>query len=428
MNNQFIIRLVRTVHLLVLLAPCMLFISCQRPARNVGKKATSNEKQSKTVQVGVVRERVLEKTINLPATIQSDETAQLMARVEAYVDKVLVNIGDEVPAGQVLVRLHAPEILQAADEYRARIHQLQANEKVMQAELSAARSQLGVAQSQLQLKQSQRDRRSRLVSTGAVAREMLEETEADVQSQEAMLAKYENAIEIVEAKLVQGQSEMAVGQAKLKQAQTMASYLEIKAPFAGVVAERNVDPGNLVRSSGQSGNTKPLLVLAKVDKLRALVHATTDVAGQLSVGQPIRFEADDVPDKVFEGRLSRMAGTYNQKTRMMQVEIDLDNAVDPATGQRPLRAGSYGSATIVLQAATLPVVPESVVRRRGDRTSVVVVRGGACLVTPVSIAFISNEMAAIDEGLQAGDQVVVEPDTVQDEQMVKESELEIENW
>ncbi|NOZ40927.1 MAG: efflux RND transporter periplasmic adaptor subunit [Planctomycetes bacterium] len=426
MTNRFTIRYGQAILSVILLAT--LIVGCNRPTQNPELDSSQAKPQAKTVSVGVVREKLLKKTVELPATIESDETAMLMPRVEAYVDKVLVDIGDEVQAGQVLVELQAPELRQAVEESQAMIWQIRASEQVLLAELAAARTQLDVVRAKQTLKESQRDRRARLVSSGAVSRDLLEEAEADLQATSATLAKYENAVQVVEARLAQSESELAVGKAKLRQAETLVSYLEIKAPVAGVVAERNVDPGNLVRPANASSSMKPLLVVAKVDKLRAIVHATTDVAGQLVVGQAVRFSADDLPGKAFEGQLSRMAGTYNRKTRMMQAEVDLDNAPDPTTGLRPLRAGSYGSLTIVLQAATLPVVPKSALRMRGDRASVVVVRNGACMVTPVKIAFASGKLVAIAEGIVAGDQVVAEPNGIKDEQVLKDSEIKIVGW
>ena len=425
MSHQSTKQVGRDIFMSSLLVLTVLAVGCQRPPRKVAKKPAAKP-QAKMVTVGVVREQLLKKTVELPATIESDETAQLMARVESYVEKVLVDIGDEVQAGQVLVQLSAPELEQAANASQAMIHQLQAGDQVLLAELSAARTGLDVVRAKLRLKQSQRDRRARLVSTGAISRQLLEESEADLQSTVATLTQHESAMQIVEAKLAQGESELAVGNAKLEQARSLTAYLEIKAPFAGVIAERNVDPGNLVRPG--SGSMKPLLVVAKVDRLRAIVHATTDVAGQLTVGQLVEFVPDDVPGKVFEGQLSRMAGAYNRKTRMMQAEIDLDNLPDPGTGLRPLRAGSYGVANIVLQSAKLPVVPEAALRIRGDRTSVIVVRNGACLVTPVTVAFVSGEMAAIAEGIAPGDQVVADPEGIKDEQMLKDTEIKITSW
>ncbi|MEM8944907.1 MAG: efflux RND transporter periplasmic adaptor subunit [Planctomycetota bacterium] len=415
-----------------LLLACMLVAlcvtGCQQATRKPAARTKQVEKPVAKIAVGTVRRQELRQTVTLPATIESDETAMIMARVEAYIDQVLVDIGDEVRSGQPLIRLKAPELQQAADAAQAMIEQVAANEQVLMAELAAAEKQLDVVRAELTLKQSKRDRRERLVSAGAVAETLLEEAEAAVQSTAAVLAKYENATLVVKAKLAQGKSELKMGRAKLAQAQTLVDYLEIEAPFAGVIAERNVDPGNLVRPTSQSSMTKPLVVLAKVDKLRALVHATTDVASQLAVGQTVEFAADDVPGKTFTGTLSRTSGTYNRKTRMMQAEVDLQNDPDTGTGQRPLRAGSYGSATIVLRSEELPVIPMSALRDRGSHQSVFVVSDGECIATSVQVAYESDGKVAIASGLTAGDRVVVDADSVRDEQKLKDSETETVSW
>ncbi len=423
MSKRMTFRSAQAILSVILLTT--LTAGCKPPVKRAARKPSAAKPKIVSVTVGVVREQLLQKTVELPATVESDETAQLMARIESYVDKVLVDIGDEVEAGQVLVQLSAPELEQAANASKAMIAQLKAGDQVLLAEREAARLELDVVRAKLRLKQSLCDRRARLVSSGAISLQLLEESEADLQATAATLTKFESQIQIVDAKMAQAESELAVGNAKLEQAKALTGYLEIKAPFAGVIAERNVDPGNLVRPGS---SMKPLLVVAKVDKLRAIVHATTDVSGLLTIGQAVEFVADDVPEKVFDGHLSRMAGAFNRKTRMMQAEIDLDNSPDPLTARRPLRAGTYGVANIVLQSAKLPVVPESALRIRGDRTSVIVVRDGACLVTPVTVAFISDEMAAIADGIVAGDQVVVDPKGIKDEQMLKDTEIKITSW
>jgi len=424
MSNQFAMQSSRENILVKLLALTVLMVGCQRTTQTSAPKPAPKEQ----VTVGTVRTQLLEKTIHLPATIESDETAMLMARVEAYVDKVLVDIGDEVEAGQVLVLLHAPELEQRVEQHRAAIDMIRASGQMTLAELKTAQSQNAATLAQQSLKISVRDRLANLVHTGAIASQRLEEAEAALGTTNAHLEKDKNAIELIHAKLRKGKAKLEVEKAMLAQAEALGEYLKIKAPFAGVVAERNVAPGNLVRPSSQGSGMKPLLTIAKIDKLRAVVHATTDVAGQLRIGQAVQFVADDVPDHVFVGTLSRMAGTYSQRTRMMQAEVDLDNASDPATGQRPLRAGSYGSLSIVLQSAMLPVVPESALRKRGDRTSVVVVHDGACLVTPVTVAFASGEMVAIAEGIADGEQVVANPDDVKEEQKLKDTEIKTVSW
>ncbi len=401
---------------------------CQR--RTQPPPSQIQDESPATVAVGIVRTQLLEKSVSLPATIISDETAMLMARVEAYVDEVLVDIGDEVESGQVLVRLEASEIEHATAQQEAMVKQLQADGLVLQAELAAAHTQLDVIGAELALKNSQRDRLAHLVDTGAIERQRLEEANSSVQASSAMLARYENSVKVAKAKLLKGDSEMALAVAKLHAAEALASYLEIKAPFAGLVINRNVDAGNLVRPISSSDRSKPLLTVAKVDKLRAVVHATDDVGSQLKIGGEVKFVADGMPDQVFAGQLSRTAGSYDKRTRMMRAEVDLDNPRDPTTGRRRLRTGSYGSVTIVLHSATLPVVPESALRRGPTGTAaVVVVRKGVCLITPVKIALEIDGLVGIASGIAAGDQVVVEdPDALEADQTLQESQVKLVTW
>jgi len=416
-------------HVLAAVVLASLIGGCNRPTKPPSEeKAEQKPAEAAKVAVGIVRAQLMEKTVSLPATIESDETAMLMARVEAYVAEVLVDIGDEVEAGQVLVQLSAPELQQRVTQHQATLETIHASKQMTLAELKATQSQNAMVLVEQTLKLSERDRLARLVSTGAIESQRLEEADAALGTANAKIEKSKNAIEMVQAKLLKGAAQLAVEQGKLDEAESLTGYLEIKAPFAGIVVRRSVDSGNLVRP-GQDADTGALLTVAKVDRLQAVVHATVDVAAQLEVGGDVSFVADDMPDKKFVGQVSRTSGSYDNRTRMMRAEIDFENSRDAATGRRPLRAGSYGSATIVLYSETLPVVPESALRRGVGGTSVVLVRDGACLITPVEIALERDGLVGISSGIEAGDQVVVKnPDSLEAEQMLKETQIELVTW
>jgi len=406
-----------------------LILGCQRPKQpSFTEKTESQAEAPVKVEVGVVRAQLMEKTIDLPATIESEETAMLMARVEAYVAKVLVDIGDEVEAGQVLVQLSAPELRQRVAQHEASVKTIHALKQMTLAELKAAQSQNAVMLVEQTLKLSERDRLERLVSTGAIARQRLEEAEAALGTSHAKIEKSKNAIELVQAKLLQGAAQLAVEQGKLDEATSLSNYLEIKSPFAGIVVRRNIDTGNLVRP-GQNGNAGSLLTIAKVDKLQAVVHATVDIAAQLKVGGEVSFIADDMPDQKFVGQLSRTSGSYDDRTRMMRAEIDFENPRDKTSGLRRLRAGSYGYVTIVLYSETLPVVPESALRRGAGSSSVVLVRDGTCLIASVEVAIERDGLVGISSGIEAGDQVVVKnPGSLEAQQMLKDTQIELVTW
>jgi len=417
--------------ILVAVVLASLVAGCNRsPKLTSGKKAEQKPEAVAKISVGIVRAQLMEKTANLPAAIESDETAMLMARVEAYVAEVLVDIGDEVEAGQVLVQLAAPELRLRAEQNRATIESIHAAKQMTLAELKAAQSQNAVMQVELTLQLSKRDRLARLVDTGAIDSQRLEEAEAALGMANAKIEKSKNAIEVVRAKLLQGAALLAVEQGKLAEAESLAGYLEIKAPFAGLVVKRNVDAGNLVQPGSPGDGAKPLLMtIAKVDKLRAVVHATVDIAAQLTVGGKANFIADDMPDQKFSGQLSRTSGSYDNRTRMMRAEIDFENTRDETSGLRPLRSGSYGSVIIVLYSKTLPVVPESALRRGANGTSVVLVRDGICVISEVEIALEQEGLVGIASGIEAGDQVVVKnPGALEAKQMLKDTQIELVTW
>ena len=426
MKNRLPFQSGRVVGVLVT-AFCGAWIAGCQPAPKQAEpgKPSSAEAAKPPVAVGTVRAQQLEKSVKIPATVESDEQAMLMAKVEAYVKEVLVDIGDEVSAGQVLIRLDAPELHHKAEQQQRMIGQLQADGQVLQAELAATLTQLQAFRAKLDLENSERDRLSRLVSSGAINRQRLEEAEFELKSAAASLARHENAVRVAEARLEKGKAEIRVAQSQLKQAQAMVNYLEIKAPFAGVIATRDVDPGALVRP-GASG--KPLLTVAKVDRLRAIFFITMDTTSHMAVGNAVKFEADDVPGRLFEGVISRIAGTYDERTRMLRAEVDLENSPDPGSNRRPLRAGSYGEATIVLQLPTLPVLPQSALFSHAGRPSVVIVRDGICSIAAVQVAIEFDGLAGVSSGLQAGDQVVIKnPDALSDGQDIS-SEIKMEAW
>ena len=390
----------------VILLILLVSLGCQSQSRPATKKGGKSKTPTK-ISVGIVRTQRVEKKVSIPAVIESDKIARLMPRVEAYVGNVLVDIGDEVQEGQTLVQLYAPELVHAVAEHRAQLNQLLADKQVLLAELAAARTQLKVGNADLSLKTSEHTRLAKLVSSGAISRQRLEESRSAAQTSQAMLQKYTQTLHVIEAKLKKGESELAVGQAQLERTQTMAGYLEIKAPFARVVAERNVDVGNLVRPTGSSMEMQPLLTVAKVDKVRAVLFATTDIASQLAPGCATEFVTDDMPERPYQGQLSRLAGTYHEKTRMMRAEIDYSNPVDPRTGKRPLQAGNYGLATITLKSQALPVIPRAALLQDGNRQSVALVQDGFCLLVPVEVSIEVGDLLGISRGLHAGDQVVV---------------------
>ena len=128
----------------------------------------------------------------------------------------------------------------------------------------------------------------------------------------------------------------------------MLDYATIRAPFDGVVFQRMIDRGDFVRpASGDSG--EPLFAVVRDDLLRLVLDIDLEAGALLDVGdQAVLHEVKGLPNRRFEGTVSRFAAAFDEGSRKMRAEIDLENPVDEATGKRPLKPGYYGQVNLAL--------------------------------------------------------------------------------
>jgi HlyD family secretion protein len=134
-------------------------------------------------------------------------------------------------------------------------------------------------------------------------------------------------------------SGVAQAQAGLELARLNREHAEIHAPFDGIVAEVNVDPGDPSATGSQ-----PAIKVVDVSELRLEVQLSDVDIGRVQVGQPAKVFVDSVPDQVFTGKISYIAPTATAvgTLRTYLVRIALDN-------QQGLRAGMSARVDITPQ-------------------------------------------------------------------------------
>lgn len=304
--------------------------------------------------------------IRLPITLQADQRTELRARVEGYVEKVHVDIGDRVTLGQLLVTLDAPELEVEVRRRQQMVKQAEANLGVATGVVATADAKLRQAQSarqeQAALKQlrvTERDRYAKLVDGGAVQRAKLEEAEFAVLAVDAAVAKIEADVAAAQANVSAAKNEVEfarsgieVARAELAHAESQDQLRKIKAPFAGLVTGRTVDPGRLVSPGSMMGS--PLLVIEKIDVLRGIMTIPAEEAALVSIGDKVTLHGFKMNGqaKAPDGgalRVSRVSQSLEIKTRTMRVEIDLQNGYNESDGRYQFLIGQYGSATLSIR-------------------------------------------------------------------------------
>jgi RND family efflux transporter MFP subunit len=311
--------------------------------------------------------------------VDAYQQTPLYARVQAYVKKVNVDVGDRVKSGDVLIVLSAPELDADLKEKQAAVTLAKKVLSAAEANVRSAKAGVGEAESgrlrakaEIDRSKSQYERLSRAGKNGVIDRESIAETryayEAAVAAGEEIEARVASAKALrdeSEAKRDRAAADVEVAEAARDRAAAYAGYLKITAPFDGVVTQRGVDEGHLVQPATSSSG-RPLLTVDHVATIRVFVHLPEVEARWIDVrtgqeGPKAKVRGQALGGRVLQGRVTRAAFGLDPKTRTLRTEIDLKNEGDS------LRPGSFVIATIEVEHAGVWTLPARAVRQKeGD--------------------------------------------------------------
>jgi RND family efflux transporter MFP subunit len=182
--------------------------------------------------------------------------------------------------------------------------------------------------------------------------------------------------------------------------QTMQSYLQVIAPFNGVITERNVHPGALVSAEEKDG--RPMLELKEVARLRLQLDIPESLAGNLKDGESITFHTSASPGKKMTGLISRKSMNINPHFRVERVEADVMN------NNAELAPGMYADVIIYPTGSqTAYSVPKSSVVTSTERRYVLVVRSNRINKVDVDTGNESGDFVEVYGNLEKGDHVIV---------------------
>lgn len=338
------------------------------------KTATAGTANQQTVQVTQVQSRTLKTVESLPAQIAAYESVDIYPKVTGFIDALKVDRGSRVRKGDVIVHLSAPELV--------------AQRSQAEAALASAQSRLAAAQAKLAGDRATYQHLASAAKTpGVVA---------------------ENDLVVSQQTAVSDQAEVEaathnVGAARdaVRSVSQLESYLDIRAPFAGVVTARYLHPGALVGpNSGQAG-AQPILRIESLGRLRIVVPVPEAFATGVKVGQQVKFTVPSFPGQTFHAPIARISHAIDAQTRTMSVELDVRNqpAITPgafATVQWPVERSS----------ATL-FVPTTAVTTDLQRTFVIRVNQNKAQWVDVTTGVTSGDSIEVFGDLHAGDEVAV---------------------
>jgi RND family efflux transporter MFP subunit len=327
-----------------------------------------------TVEVAKVSSRKLSITVRLPGEMQPYEAVAVFPKVTAYVDSISVDRGSRVKAGQLLARLVAPEVVAQRAEAQSKLQAAEAQRAESQAKLSSDESTF-----------------QRLKSASA--------TPGVVAGNDLEIAQ--RAVDADRARLEASRESAEAARSALKSVAELEGYLQVRAPFTGVVTERNVHPGSLVGPSTSAfGSAVPMLRVEKADRLRLVVPIPEKYASGIAEGTRIEFSVPAYAGQTFSGTIARIAHSVDVKTRTMPVELDVNNA------DGRLSPGMFPEVVWAVRRAEPSLfVPVSAVVRTTEATFVVRIRAGNTEWVNVQTGELDGKSIEVIGGLRDGDEV-----------------------
>ena len=328
-----------------------------------------------SVQVAKVESQRLSMKVRLPGELQPYEVVALYPKVTAFVDWIGVDRGSRVRSGQLIIRLVAPELAAQRSEAQAKLQTAEAQQVEAEAKLAADES-------------TYRRLNAAASTPGVVAGNDLE------------VAR--QAAEAARARVRAAQDSANAAKQALRSIAEVEDYLQVKAPFEGVITERNVHPGALVGPSGGPGVAAPMVRIETPSRLRLVIPVPEAYVAGIPEGTNVEFTVATYPGQTFSAPVARIAQSVDVKTRTMPVELDVSN---PA-GR--LAAGMFSE---VLWPVGRPrptlFVPTSAVARTTERVFVIRIRDGKAEWVDVKTGATSVNLIEVFGNLKEGDQVAL---------------------
>jgi HlyD family secretion protein len=360
----------------------------------------------------------VEAPITYTGSTQPAESVTLRAQTEGQIIALTVDVGDPVATGQPLVSLD-PNLLavgvnQAQAELAAR------RSEVAQAQAAVSDAQTAVEQARLQVQQARIDagRFRQLAAAGAASDQAAEQAQLTLDiAQQALLSAQEQVTTRRQA-VNAAQGRVAAQGATVDQTQERLSFATARSPLNGRVLSRLVETGDYVQTGAV------LLTLGDLTTLHVdLAVSELDLA-QITRGQPVQVRLDAFSGEVVSGRVTRISPAADATTRLIPVEVTLNNP-DERVGSGLLARVAFlaaGTAQVVVPESALETGPP------GAEPQVFVVQGADGDATvqarPVELGDRGNGQVEIRAGLNPGESLVVRSDRpLEDGQSVRLSLL-----
>ena len=333
--------------------------SCGASEKKEEKEQTAVAAAPAAANVFILEKGKLSASIQIPGELIPFQQVDIYAKVNGFVKKLYADVGSEVKAGQLLAVMEAPEL---------------------GSQLAGADSRVKTQEAIYTASKANYDRLFETSKTpGTISPNDLDQANAKKNADFAQLQAAKSAYKDV--------------------AETQ-NYLEIRAPFSGVISTRNVNTGAIAGPAGK-GSELPMFVLQDQRKLRLAVLVPESVTGYINNKTMVSFTVKGLPNEKFSAGVKRSAGSLDARLRSERIEMDIIN------NDKKLLPGMIAQVSIPTSDKDSGyIVPKSAIVNATERVFVIKVSKGNAQWVDIKNGRESDGRVEVYGALAVGDTLV----------------------
>jgi HlyD family secretion protein len=401
----------------------------------VGANVYFKKDSGVTVQVEKVEKRNLEAIVSASGKIQARTTINISANTMGRVMKLAVDEGDIVKQGQFLLEIDP----RAA---KTQVERTDAGMSVQRTAVEQAKVQLESSKTQLKLAQDQLKRQQDLWRDQLTTKEALDRAENEVRVRE-------REIELRQSEISMQTTRIRQSSADLDNARYNLGQVTIDSPIDGIVTRRNIELGETAVTGTMNNAGTVLLTIADMSVIETELEVDETDIPNLRLGQPAKVTIDAIPDRTFNGKVTKIGNSPIQTTAAATARATNFKVVVTLDGQIPeVRPGFTCTADITtatrteavaipIQATTVrelvydekgevvkPPADDAKNRRPGAKAEVAalkpgqtkkeaegvfLIKDGKAAFTPVKTGIAGEKYFEALSGIKTGDEVITGP-------------------
>jgi multidrug efflux pump subunit AcrA (membrane-fusion protein) len=329
------------------------------------------------------------------ATLESDQTVQILAETAGATTRLLVEEGDAVEPGQVLAQLDDREARLGVERAKVQLAEAeQAYTSLVRLDKQEAELAMRSAELAAEEARDQHRRAASMASRGLISQQDLEAKRTRRDTTEVLAEQ--GRVRLLYKTIDDARFRFERAKTELQEAQLRLQYTTVKAPFAGVISQRRVTQGQYVQKN------QHLFTIVDTQRLLARTYLPEKFSRGVAVGQEAYVKVEAHPQQRFEARVTLVSPVVESDSGTFKVTVEL-SAPPPE-----LKPGMFASVFIsaATRANTL-VIPKRALTLDSAQPTVYRVQGRRARRVSLTVGLTDGDRLEVLSGLAEGDDVVV---------------------